>query len=49
MAVPERFAEKSDLLLQRGHRPYMAKTTDIVPQQNVGLWGVSSTGQTGSD
>ena len=24
MAAPERFAEKSDLLLQRGHRPYMA-------------------------
>jgi len=25
MAAPERFAEKSDLLLQRGHRPYMAR------------------------
>ena len=24
MAAPERFAETSDLLLQRGHRPYMA-------------------------
>jgi hypothetical protein len=24
MAAPERFAKKSDLLLQRGHRPYMA-------------------------
>jgi len=24
MAAPERFAEKSDLLLQRGRRPYMA-------------------------
>ena len=23
MAAPERFAKKSDLLLQRGHRPYM--------------------------
>jgi hypothetical protein len=23
MTAPERFAEKSDLLLQRGHRPYM--------------------------
>ena len=23
MAAPERFAEKSDLTLQRGHRPYM--------------------------
>ena len=26
MAAPERFAEKSDLLLQRGHRPYMAQS-----------------------
>jgi len=26
MAAPERFAEKSDLLLQRGHRPYMARS-----------------------
>jgi len=25
MAAPERFAEKSDLPLQRGHRPYMAQ------------------------
>ena len=25
MAAPERFAEKSDLPLQRGHRPYMAR------------------------
>ena len=24
MAAPERFAEKSDLILQRGRRPYMA-------------------------
>ena len=27
MAAPERFAEKSDLLLQRGHRQYMACTS----------------------
>ena len=25
MAAPERFAKKTDLLLQRGHRPYMAR------------------------
>jgi hypothetical protein len=24
MAAPERFAKKSDFLLHRGHRPYMA-------------------------
>ena len=27
---PERFAETSDLLLQRGHRPYMAPSRQIV-------------------
>ena len=37
MAAPERFAEKSDLLLQRGHRPYMAhfdvcRDAPILPQ-----------------
>src|SRR5208337_4678205 len=33
MAAPERFAEKSDLLLQRGHRPYMAHR-DISRRRN---------------
>src|SRR5208283_4616 len=35
MAAPERFAEKSDLLLQRGHRPYMA--LESVPKLQQGL------------
>jgi hypothetical protein len=30
MAAPERFAKKSDLLLQRGHRPYMAQSVGSV-------------------
>jgi len=29
MAAPERFAEKSDLPLQRGHRPYMAQLEPV--------------------
>ena len=37
MAAPERFAEKSDLILQRGRRPYMAlfdvcRDAPILPQ-----------------
>jgi hypothetical protein len=31
MAAPERFAEKSDLPLQRGHRPYMAHNVISLP------------------
>jgi hypothetical protein len=37
MAAPERFAEKSDLLLQRGHRPYMALNV-ISPLQISGRY-----------
>ena len=32
MAAPERFAEKSDLLLQRGYRPYMARSCHGIPR-----------------
>ena len=35
MAAPERFAEKSDLILQRGRRPYMARHDTC---RNAALW-----------
>ena len=41
MAAPERFAEKSDLLLQRGHRPYMAHS-DAPPQHGRALLSAQS-------
>ena len=36
MAAPERFAEKSDLLLQRGYRPYMATASVSATQRHGG-------------
>jgi hypothetical protein len=35
MTAPERFAEKSDSLLQRGRRPYMTHSVIIVPTHRV--------------
>jgi hypothetical protein len=38
--------KKSDLLLQRGHRPYMALSERYIAlQPNVRFWAVSSTGR----
>ena len=39
MAAPERFAEKSDLLLQRGHRPYMGRSCHGIPRVRQSAFG----------
>src|SRR5579864_912851 len=38
MTAPERFAEKSDSLLQRGRRPYMTHINDRCPKRNIGTY-----------